>query len=254
MPYPPGAFPGDLSATSSTIDYVVPAQASFATSASGRKMNKPLHPNMRPVPGLNFAPTTYKTGRIYNLPYAADANPGTATKYAFNFLYNPNTITENVQINWDINYDSRDQFATLPNAQTIEFELMLNRISDVADKRKEYAVPTGTLHDIEYLYRCINGDPVAVPGMGNTSNLGFLIPTRLQVIFGSKYKFTGYINSMSVTHAMFQKDMVPVYTTVDISMSRALDAGGATGTADSTMAADSPGGSTYNSQVPAAAR
>lgn len=203
--------------------------ATYGVGTDGRKTNKPLHPALRPIAGVNGNPGQYTTGRIYNLPYEGDPARSTQSNYAFTFLYNPNSIQINTQVDWSINYDSRDVGTTLPNAQTLQFELMLNRITDVADPTPGYNIPNGTLHDIEYLYRTINGEPVPIVGMGTTADKGFIIPTRVMVAFGTKYKFVGYVNSISITHAMFQKDMIPVYTTVDISMSRALDTSQSTG-------------------------
>ena len=97
----------------------------------------------------------------------------------------------------------------------------------------------GTLADIEFLYMAING-----PGPGSTASggdhwkngrgiitadIGFLMPTLLNVDVGP-LSYMGYVTSMSVNHTMFTQDMIPIQSTVQISLNVLATAGIATTT------------------------
>jgi hypothetical protein len=92
----------------------------------------------------------------------------------------------------------------------------------------------GTLADIEYLYKSING-----PGPGNTASgadywknargittadIGFLMPTLLNIDIGP-LSYIGYATSLSVTHIGFTPDMIPIRSDVQISFNLLATAG-----------------------------
>lgn len=88
----------------------------------------------------------------------------------------------------------------------------------------------GTLADIEFLYRAING---AGPGQGsfwknprgvNTADIGFLQPTLLNIDIGP-LSYQGYVTNMSVTHIGFTQDMTPIRSDVSISLNLLATAG-----------------------------
>jgi len=92
----------------------------------------------------------------------------------------------------------------------------------------------GTLADIEYLYKAINGPG---PGGGSSSNdywknargiitadIGWLMPTLLNVDVGP-LSYIGYVTSMSVTHIGFTPDMIPIRSDVNISLNLLATAG-----------------------------
>lgn len=87
----------------------------------------------------------------------------------------------------------------------------------------------GTLADIEYLYRAING---AGPGGANengtpiewmngrgikTADIGWLMPTLLHVDIGP-LSYDGYVNGLQVNHTYFTPDMIPLRTDLTISL------------------------------------
>lgn len=74
----------------------------------------------------------------------------------------------------------------------------------------------GTIADLEYLYKTINGDGWSNPISGNTSDIGFLSMTLVQIQIGPK-KYLGYLNSLNITHEKFTQDMIPITTQVDLS-------------------------------------
>lgn len=84
----------------------------------------------------------------------------------------------------------------------------------------------GTIADIEYLYKAING-----PGPGGatdgtewmngrgikTADIGWLMPTLLHVDVGP-LSYDGYVTSLQVAHTAFTPSMVPIRSDVTISL------------------------------------
>lgn len=91
----------------------------------------------------------------------------------------------------------------IEGAYTVDFTLLLNRQFDVV----EGITPRGTLEDIEVLLNLVgyNGELLTMRGA--------------RVVFGTTFSFYGFIKSMSVTHHQFTSKMVPVWTTIALSMS-----------------------------------
>jgi hypothetical protein len=87
----------------------------------------------------------------------------------------------------------------------------------------------GTISDVEYLYRAING-----PGTGDTvwtnrrgiqtADIGFLMPTLLNIDIGP-LAYKGYVTSLGVQHMRFTPDMIPISTNVSISLNVLATAG-----------------------------
>lgn len=93
----------------------------------------------------------------------------------------------------------------------------------------------GTMYDLEYLFKTING-PHAVfksPLNGTTADKGWIRPQVVELHLGSSLRYRGRITDLSVNHAIFDARMVPVLSRVDITFARFPDftlpaAGGAT--------------------------
>ena len=80
----------------------------------------------------------------------------------------------------------------------------------------------GTLADIEFLYKTINGDGGGGMKWTNrrgiqTADIGYLMPTLLNIDIGP-LSYQGYVNSLSVTHTSFTPDMVPIRSDLSISL------------------------------------
>ena len=82
----------------------------------------------------------------------------------------------------------------------------------------------GTVADVEYLYRAINGSGPGdakstwINGRGTqTSDIGYLMPTLLNIDIGP-LSYQGYVTNLSVTHTGFTPNMVPIRTTLQISL------------------------------------
>jgi len=87
----------------------------------------------------------------------------------------------------------------------------------------------GTIADVEYLYKAINGPGWKNPASGReTSDIGFLSPTLLKIEIGP-LAYIGYVSSISVNHAAFTKGMIPIRTVVNISFNLMATAGLASG-------------------------
>lgn len=84
----------------------------------------------------------------------------------------------------------------------------------------------GTVADLEYLYKAING--LGPGGSGNqvewmngrgikTADIGWLMPTLLHVDVGP-LSYDGYVTNLQVNHVAFTPTMIPIRTDVTISI------------------------------------
>ena len=211
--------------------------------------------------------------------------------YGFQFMWNPETYTQNTAVNMELTYDASDPYAALTSLvaanATVDFTIRLDRTNDFAcfndikhskyDRDKSYSdaaqkisqitaeitgakkpkwVPysgatvdqalaakyyqtgqplnsatdfqknmqsklnslmtQGTMADLEYLFRAINGDGFNVLGL-DTSNIGYLMPTIVRLDLGPQ-KWVGIIKNIGVTHLAFTQDMIPIRTDVTLSL------------------------------------
>jgi hypothetical protein len=96
------------------------------------------------------------------------------------------------------------------------------------DKIKELQT-LGTIADIEYLYKAINGPDWTNPASGRkTADIGFLSPTLLKIEIGP-LSYIGYISNISVTHTAFTKGMIPIRSDVSMQFNLMATAGMASG-------------------------
>ena len=72
----------------------------------------------------------------------------------------------------------------------------------------------GTLADIEYLYKTINGDGWVRLDQ-NTSDIGFLMMTLVEIEIGPS-KYLGYLNNLSIEHQMFSENMIPMRSALSL--------------------------------------
>jgi hypothetical protein len=82
----------------------------------------------------------------------------------------------------------------------------------------------GTLADIEYIYKAVNGPNWKSISGRDTSDIGYLSATLLRVDIGPS-SYVGYINSLTVNHISFSQDMTPIRTDVQIAMNLMASAG-----------------------------
>jgi hypothetical protein len=190
-------------------------------------------------------------GRIYqdkNSATAVNLNPELSKKgelWGFRFMYNPTTISYQTSgVPYDYT-DTADVATLLTGNMQVSLQLYLNRIVDLTEltsKRtptkspytpplsndaKEGILNRGTEYDIEFLYRVCNGDPSTTTGLdpllgypGITADSGLLKLVPVWLHLHNSYKIFGAVSNLSVNHVLFDKRMVPMLSTVDITINR----------------------------------
>jgi hypothetical protein len=95
----------------------------------------------------------------------------------------------------------------------------------------------GTLADIEFLFRAINGkgpsstsDWISPRGI-KTADIGYLSPTLLHIDIGP-LSYIGWVTNLTVNHIAFTQDMIPMRTDVTMSFNTLSTAGIGSDTAD----------------------
>lgn len=191
-------------------------------------------------------------------------------KFGFQFLWNPETISQSVDVNLEVTPSIKDRFRTVsgvfPSMEYVNLNIMLDRTNDFACIRSERAgsgVPAsgwknllefykegffplqdnkesvmlekiqeladkGTLHDLEYLFKTVNGSGVGTTGdwanlLGRkTADIGFLQPTLLGIQLGpslqNSLSYVGWINTLNINHVAFNQAMVPIRTQVSMGI------------------------------------
>lgn len=191
------------------------------------------------------------------------------TKYGFQFLWNPESISNSVSLSQSVTPSSTDVFRASAgiflSQENVNISLIVDRTNDFAcikgtdseingitfknkDFEKYYKnrypfeaqqnfndeitklVKLGTMADIEYLYKAING-----PGLGTgkdsknwanllgkeTADIGFLTPRIIAVQFGpdgNAISYVGQAMSLSVNHIAFTETMIPIRSQVTLSL------------------------------------
>lgn len=183
-------------------------------------------------------------------------------RYGFQFLYNPSEVnmdwggTPNVDPGLMMSGKDATPFI-VPQASSsnISFNLILNRMPDVgiintygakyvADHMNDFygRVPPavngnrdivddltaiqnlGTMYDIEYLLSTLVGfRSYSDLRYRWTSDIGFLMGLPVELHLGKDLRYLGTINYLSVTHTIFGKGMVPLFTNVQIGFARRIE-------------------------------
>ena len=168
--------------------------------------------------GVNGGRGTIQMDRKYVNLIAKTSN-GTTTKidpqmYGFKFLYNPTTVSMawGVQQMMDPNYESSGEDVFNPISaglisSTIVFEVLLNRIADfnhlnadgslrgqypygqidVPVKERKQIYERGTMYDLEYFFKTINGPQGTFTSAYNglTADYGWLRPSSMELHLGA---------------------------------------------------------------------
>jgi len=184
-------------------------------------------------------------------------------KYGFQFLWNPESIAISVDVNLEVTPSIKDRLRSVsgvfPSMEYINLSIMLDRTNDFACLRakdiktqakqllefyKEGQFPEqnteesvliekleelealGTAHDIEYLFRTVNGGGTGAGPWTNllgrkTADIGFLQPTLLALQLGptgQSLSYVGWVNSLNINHVAFNQSMVPIRTQVALGI------------------------------------
>jgi hypothetical protein len=113
-----------------------------------------------------------------------------------------------------INYD---KFYTAGGTYGVTTQTVSTLVSDLMKK--------GTMADVEYIYRMINGSGQKgqkwINGLGReTADLAFLSPTAVGLKFGpnnDSLSYVGWIESLNVNHTAFTQDMIPIHTEIQVN-------------------------------------
>lgn len=132
-----------------------------------------------------------------------------------------NLVTDGNGVALTTNLDRYQKYYTsqeYPNADTsITFSEKFSKV-----------LAQGTMADLEYLFRAINGT-LKVGGVSRewnnllgkkTANIGYLQPSLMGFQFGpslDNLAWVGWISNLSINHTMFTENMIPLRTEVTIS-------------------------------------
>jgi hypothetical protein len=197
-----------------------------------------------------------RLGMIFQDGASATAlnNPGNADKpWGFRFNYNPTSISYSTAMDTSIDWmlADKDPANYIGGNVSVGFTLYLNRMPDMTELAgnkgksgpygKNYPrelreeevqgiLNRGTEYDIEFLYRVLNGDPkpsnntlltYTVAGKpAVTSDFGYITGTPVWLKIHNNLRYKGSVASVSVNHVIFNELMVPMFSTVDITMIR----------------------------------
>lgn len=152
--------------------------------------------------------------------------------YRFYFHYNPFVLTTSMSAN-DERTPSAKEVTINPfdGTQTMTFNLLLNRQMEQRDGSPALKLE-GTMHDVEALYKVLNGDPrdlyagtdgtdVSKYTIAETSSdYGYIGFNVVEFHFGPKLKYLGSVMELSVEHKMFNTLMVPILSEVSLTFRR----------------------------------
>lgn len=191
---------------------------------------------------------------------AIDTDTIASHPWGFRFHFNPNNVKIQTAFDGGVFPNQADIFTGFQifiHQQGISFSLLLNRIPDMTETSTKNYYPSinstdfanikkwGTLVDLDYLYRAINGDYTVSDTNWKTSDIGYISPNIVKVTLGKNWSFLALPQNVSVTHQQFNLDMTPVMTQVDLDFVRIASSVSRPLTYDSTQAAPAaaaPGG------------
>ncbi|CAB4166930.1 hypothetical protein UFOVP964_29 [uncultured Caudovirales phage] len=183
------------------------------------------------------------------------------TQYGFKFMYNPNTVAMSwgsIQ-QLDPVYEASGKDPIVPatsnlTSSNIDFSIVINRIQDVAfldsnglkkgvenpygafakkagvtdNEEFQKIYEKGTMYDLEYMFKTMHGNGAFISyesllQKGVTSDPGWLPVRPIELHLGNKLRYRVRINSLSVSHTIFNNRMIPILSTVTISCARYWD-------------------------------
>jgi hypothetical protein len=172
--------------------------------------------------------------------------------YGFKFLYNPKDVgmAWGIMDQMDPTYvaSGQDAFNAISAglmSSSVSFDLVLNRIEDlsylnpdgslkpginpypktVAQKDLFDIYEKGTMYDIEYLFKTLNGPHSTFTSNlnGETADRGWLRPSIVELHLGLRMRYRVRVQTLSINHAIFDSRMVPIFSTVRLQVGRFND-------------------------------
>ena len=186
---------------------------------------------------------------------------GEANQWGFRFMYNPTSFSYSTAANNSIDwtYGSKDTAALLAGNQTVQLQLYLNRIVDLnylnvlygntsnkigqdiynqvsptiaygrelSLQEREGILNRGTEYDLEFLYRCLTGDPQTNNPLLNdnlrktgSADIGYITGIPLWLYLNDNLRYFGSVSGFEVNHLIFNTEMVPTLSVVTLSFGR----------------------------------
>jgi hypothetical protein len=175
--------------------------------------------------------------------------------YGFKFLYNPKEVgmAWGIMDQMDPTYvaSGQDAFQVISAglmSSSVTIQLILNRIEDMSylDADGNYNTATspypgtevplkdrkeiyekGTMYDIEYLFKTLNGPRGEFLSEinGTTADRGWLRPSIVELHLGARMRYRVRVQSLSVSHTMFNTRMVPIFSSISLTVGRFNDGG-----------------------------
>jgi hypothetical protein len=170
--------------------------------------------------------------------------------YGFRFLYNPQVLG----MSWGQSTFTNNQAllqgldTIVPSApgtmnSSISFWIPLNRIQDMSYLKSDgsyvgnnpysYDVPKadrkmiyerGTMYDIEWLMKTINGyaflDHTSDVSGLKTNDMGFMLQFPIELHLGNAMRYRVQVTDVQVQHIIFNPRMVPIWSTVNFTCRR----------------------------------
>jgi len=163
------------------------------------------------------------------------------------FHYNPTSLSYTVQSNENIpayNTSADTMNLIVPGAATVGIDLYFNRIYDLAyaseltglTAQDSYGTwlssedingikTRGTEYDIEFIYRACNGDPGDAMHVDyKTADYGFFMRTPMLLHLGP-FQYLGFLTGVSVNHILFNSEMIPTFSQVNLQFARMITMG-----------------------------
>jgi hypothetical protein len=83
----------------------------------------------------------------------------------------------------------------------------------------------GTMYDLEYLFKTINGPHATFTSLlnGKTADRGWIRPTFVELHLGAGMRYRVRVIELSVTHSIFNSRMVPILSSVKLVLGRFND-------------------------------
>jgi hypothetical protein len=173
--------------------------------------------------------------------------------YGFKFLYNPKEIAMAWgaldKVDPEKIASGTDPFNVISAAlmsASIRVTILLNRIGDFAyinenglngdkainpypeiidsEELKEI-YKKGTMYDVEYLLRTLNGPHATFVSKlnGKTADRGWLRPSIVEIHLGAGMRYRVRVAELAVTHSVFNSRMVPILSSVQLTLGRFND-------------------------------
>jgi hypothetical protein len=97
---------------------------------------------------------------------------------------------------------------------------------ELEEYEKQGILQRGTEYDIEFLYRVLTGDPLPnslLLEKGSTqltADIGYTTKVPVWLFLNENMRLFGSVSSISVTHRIFDQNMVPMLTRLSIGFTR----------------------------------